>query len=99
LIKTIQMHIPNHFSSRPKGRLLAFAAFAGLLCFVAFNSGPARATVAAPPVSDSPGHVLYGPALRAAQDSVLSRYPFLRRIHSKDAKGRPLDIFGRPVGC
>jgi hypothetical protein len=38
-------------------------------------------------------------ALRAAQDSILLRYPSLKMLQFKDSKGRPLNIFGRAIGC
>jgi hypothetical protein len=89
------MKTVNHFYSR----LLVLAVLAGLLLFVAFHGSPARAAMAESPASDSSCRVLNGPDLRAVQDSLLLRYPFLRRIQTKDAGGRRCDIFGRPVGC
>lgn len=40
------------------------------------------------------------PPTRAQQDSLLRQFPFLRMLRLRDAQGRALDLYGRPVeGC
>ncbi|TCJ13534.1 hypothetical protein EPD60_12095 [Flaviaesturariibacter flavus] len=76
------------------------ALTAGVL--IAVNSTPpAQAAALKPATSDSVYNTVqpYQSVIRAQQDSLLRRYPFLRQVHIKDDRGRLLDIFGRPLGC